>query len=54
VAHYTTPDQDLEEVQTALGLVEATVLSINENVRDRQNEERLKELSEEVWVSNGK
>ena len=37
-------------MQNALNTVEGIVANINENVRDAEMHERLKELSEELWV----
>lgn len=54
IVQYTTPDQDLEEVQRALGYVETIVSRINEGVRKREIKERLKEITEEVWISTEK
>lgn len=54
IAQYTTPDQDLEQVKRALDMVQTTVAYINEGVRERENRQRLRELSEEVWISTEK
>lgn len=50
IAKYTTPDQDLADVQKALALTETTVARINEDVRDAEGRERLRVLSEDLWV----
>lgn len=54
IVQYTAADQDLEDVKRALGMVEATVTDINEGVREQGNRRRLKELTEEVWISTEK
>ncbi|ORX36220.1 hypothetical protein BD324DRAFT_627945 [Kockovaella imperatae] len=50
IIHYTAPDQDLYPVQNALHIVENVVGTINENVREVEMHERLKELSEHLWI----
>lgn len=50
IAHYTRPDQDLELVQKAKGYAETTVAHINENVREAEGNERLRVLSDDLWV----
>lgn len=50
IAKYTNPDQDLSKVQTALTDAENTVARINEEVRDAESTERLRVLSEDLWV----
>lgn len=54
IVQYTTAEQDLEEVKRALAYVETTVSDVNESVRQRENKDRLKELSDEVWISSDK
>ncbi|KAL1409574.1 hypothetical protein Q8F55_003565 [Vanrija albida] len=50
IAHYTQPDQDLEAVQRALASTERTVARINEDVREAESLDRLRVLSEDLWV----
>lgn len=50
IAKYTEPDQDLADVNKALALAETTVARINEDVRDAESRERLRVLSEDLWV----
>lgn len=50
IAQYTEPDQDLSAVQSALGRIEHTLANINESIRSAENEERLRTLSEDLWV----
>lgn len=50
IAHYTLPDQDLDLVKKALGYAETTVAHINENVREAEGRERLRVLSDDLWV----
>lgn len=50
IAQYTEPDQDLYAVQAALDRVESIVANINESIREVENHERLRVLSEDLWV----
>lgn len=50
IAHYTEPDQDLALVISALRTIESIVGNINESVREAENEDRLRVLSEDLWV----
>lgn len=50
IASYTEPDQDLSLVQSALSTIEGTVASINESIREAESYDRLRVLSEDLWV----
>ncbi|WRT65306.1 uncharacterized protein IL334_002249 [Kwoniella shivajii] len=57
IIHYTDPfgpssepNADLPHVQNALEMVERIVGQINESVRDAEGDERLKALSENLWI----
>lgn len=50
IAHYTEPDQDLAQVQHAQRRVEGIVAGINEAIRLAEGEERLRVLSEDLWI----
>lgn len=50
IASYTTPDQDLEQVQRAQSYAERTTAHINEDVRENESRERLRVLSEDLWI----
>lgn len=50
IAQYTEPDQDLISVQHALRTIEHIVGNINESIREAENYERLRVLSEDLWV----
>ncbi|BEJ13329.1 hypothetical protein CspHIS471_0305030 [Cutaneotrichosporon sp. HIS471] len=50
IAKYTSADQDLEDVNKARSLAEDAVARINEGVRDAESRERLRSLSEAMWV----
>ena len=50
IIHYTDPDQDLDTLQRALHTVEKIVGRINEKVRANEARERLRALSEDLWI----
>ena len=50
IIHYTEPDQDLYAVQDSLNTVEGIVAGINEEVREVEGLERLRVLSEDLWI----
>lgn len=50
ILQYTSSDQDLSAVQTALNEAENITAAINESVRDAEGDERLRVLSEDLWI----
>jgi hypothetical protein len=46
----TSPESELEDLQSALAIVESIVGNINEQVRENDNRQRLKVLSEDLWI----
>lgn len=50
IIHYTSSDQDVRPLKNALHTVEGIVATINESVREAEGLERLRLLSEELWV----
>ena len=50
ILQYTSPDQDLPKVQNALSEVEGITAGINEGIRDVEGDERLRVLSEDLWI----
>ena len=50
ILQYTSPDQDLPQVQNALNEVEGITAGINEGIRDVEGDERLRVLSEDLWI----
>jgi len=50
IIHYTEPDQDLHSVTSALRTVEEIVGRINESVREAEGLDRLRVLSEDLWI----
>jgi hypothetical protein len=50
ILQYTSPDQDFAAVQNALSEAENITAAINESVRDAEGDERLRVLSEDLWI----
>ena len=50
IAQFTEPDQDLVSVQHAHRTIEGIVGNINESIREAESYERLRVLSEDLWV----
>lgn len=50
ILQYTSPDQDFPAVQNALNEAENITGAINESVRDAEGDERLRMLSEDLWI----
>ena len=50
ILQYTSPDQDFSSVQNALNEAENITAAINESIRDVEGDERLRMLSEDLWI----
>ena len=50
IINYTEADQDLHLIQNALNTVESIVGTINESVREAEGQDRLRVLSEDLWI----
>lgn len=50
ISHYTEPDQDLSLVDKSLTTIEGITSRINESVREAESQDRLRVLSEDLWV----
>jgi hypothetical protein len=50
ILQYTSPDQDHTQVQNSLTEAEAITGAINESIRDVEGDERLRVLSEDLWI----
>lgn len=50
ILQYTSSDQDFSAVQSALNEAENITAAINESVRDAESDERLRALSEDLWI----
>lgn len=50
VLNYTQPDQDHAQLEVALNTAQDMVTRINERVREAEATDRLRTLSEQLWV----
>lgn len=50
ILHYTGEDQDFQSIHNALNEAENIVGAINESVREAEGAERLRVLSEDLWI----
>jgi hypothetical protein len=53
ILNFTEDMQDQEQVANALEAVEGVLSRVNESVREAENQERLRFLSEELWIGEG-
>ncbi|TFK77938.1 hypothetical protein K466DRAFT_124152 [Polyporus arcularius HHB13444] len=54
IIHYTDPGDDRSQVQRAQQMAEKILGHINETIRLQEGRERLKEISKELWVGQGR
>ncbi|KAG8868591.1 hypothetical protein FRC20_003109 [Serendipita sp. 405] len=54
ILQYTQHGEDRVMIERSLLAAEAILETINESIRDQEGQERLKELSNNLWVGNGK
>ena len=53
IIHYTEPDEDRTLTEHALRTAERILGDINEAVREQEGRERLRELSQDLWLGQG-
>lgn len=53
ILQYTEPDQDRELTERALRTAERILNTINEAIREQEGRDRLKALSQDLWVGHG-
>lgn len=53
ILNYTEPSMDREKIENSLIGAETTLEAINESIREQEGQERLAELSKELWVGQG-
>ena len=53
IMHYTEPDEDRALTERALRTAERILGDINEAVREQEGRERLKVLSQYLWLGQG-
>ena len=53
ILQYTEPDQDRELTERALHTAERILNTINEAIREQEGRDRLKTLSQDLWIGQG-
>ena len=53
ILHYTEPDQDRDLIERALYTAEKILENINETIREQEGRDRLKTLSQDLWIGQG-
>ncbi|TDL18518.1 hypothetical protein BD410DRAFT_497704 [Rickenella mellea] len=51
---HTEVESDRQHIETALIAVETTLSQINESIRDQEGRARLKMISQDLWIGNGR
>ncbi|TFY81602.1 hypothetical protein EWM64_g2415 [Hericium alpestre] len=54
ILHYTEPDQDRAEIERALRTAEKILRHINEAIREQEGYQRLRALSQDLWIGHGR
>lgn len=54
ILHYTEPSSERDQVQKSLFLVEKILEQINEAIRFQEGRETLKEISQNLWIGQGR
>ena len=53
VLHYTEVAEDRKHIEQALDVAERILGHINETIREQEGQERLKEISKDLWIGQG-
>ena len=53
ILNYTEPSTDRDKIENSLTAAETILEAINESIREQEGQERLAELSKELWVGQG-
>nr|VWP01440.1 NAD-dependent protein deacylase (EC (Regulatory protein SIR2 homolog) [Ganoderma boninense] len=54
IIHYTEPSEDRRSVERAQQMAQTVLEHINETIRDHEGKERLREISKDLWVGQGR
>jgi len=54
ILQYTDTGHDRSEIEQALNIAEAVLNNINETIREQEGRERLKMISQDLWVGQGR
>ncbi len=53
VLHYSEVAEGRAQVEAALGIAEKVLHHINESIRDQEGKERLRVISQNLWIGEG-
>ena len=53
ILNYTEPSSDRDKIENSLIAAEVILAAINESIREQEGQERLAELSKELWLGQG-
>ncbi|KDQ18655.1 hypothetical protein BOTBODRAFT_517724 [Botryobasidium botryosum FD-172 SS1] len=54
IAKYSESDEDRANIEHSTTVVEGILSAINERIRDRESDERLEEISKNLWIGEGR
>ncbi|OCH86200.1 hypothetical protein OBBRIDRAFT_797422 [Obba rivulosa] len=54
ILHYTDPSDDRKQVERALKMAERILEHINETIREQEGRERLRAISRDLWIGQGR
>ncbi|KAF9650631.1 hypothetical protein BDM02DRAFT_1351141 [Thelephora ganbajun] len=54
ILQYTEASQDRQDIELSLGVAESLLAHINESIREQEGYERLKTISQDLWVGQGR
>jgi len=54
ILHYTEPGDDHKQIQQALDMAEKVLSHINETIREQEGRERLRVISNDLWIGQGR
>ncbi|PIL33059.1 transporter [Ganoderma sinense ZZ0214-1] len=54
IIHYTEPSEDRSSIERAQQMAQTVLEHINETIRDQEGKERLREISKDLWVGQGR
>jgi actin cytoskeleton-regulatory complex protein PAN1 len=53
ILHHTEIDTELRDIERALDMSEKILENINESIRDQEGYEKLRDLSQYLWIGQG-
>jgi hypothetical protein len=53
ILHHTQPSPERDDIQKSLNIAEKILDNINETIREQEGQERLREISKNLWIGQG-